>query len=347
MAESISRQRFRSPSYCHAFFHPIALEADTGELVCNYPHLHSLIGGSKETLKKTLEQMMRSDVCNGAVAESARDILELLNENSKTFQSIAREANNKLAIFDRRGLLGQNCELSTFDPDDLKRKNMSVFIMAPPEKINGPYGAWMGLVVNTLINAVMRARKMHPRCTFILDEFANLSPGPLPSIIPALYVGRSYGCQLWPMIQNRDSLKRYGDEWSAFESQSEIITCWGIRTNEDARWVEEKSAQFSAVTESPSLPVADDTAAADGRYSIGLSEKGLPVIRRDQATQLPDYTQIIFFKNRSVSVGDLVSFRAVDPWRAQVTPLPGDENEPELPVRFDLTQLQSEIRRPN
>ena len=25
MAESISRQRFRSPSYCHAFFHPIAL----------------------------------------------------------------------------------------------------------------------------------------------------------------------------------------------------------------------------------------------------------------------------------------------------------------------------------
>ena len=27
MAESISRQRFRSPSYCHAFFHPIALGA--------------------------------------------------------------------------------------------------------------------------------------------------------------------------------------------------------------------------------------------------------------------------------------------------------------------------------
>ena len=32
MAESISRQRFRSPSYCHAFFHPIALDAAAGLL---------------------------------------------------------------------------------------------------------------------------------------------------------------------------------------------------------------------------------------------------------------------------------------------------------------------------
>lgn len=200
------------------------LEADTGELVCNLPHIQSVVSGSKEDFDLLLADMMKAkDYGDGAVAKEGGAIKAKAERNAKTFESILTEVQNALALFTVLGPLGKACAYSDFDASALKKGPVTVFIAAPPEKLNGPYGAWAGLVVDSLIRAVLRARTLHPRVTFLLDEAANLSAGPIPSIIPALYVGREYGCQIWPFIQDRKSLKRYGAESSAFETQSDVV----------------------------------------------------------------------------------------------------------------------------
>ena len=57
MAESISRQRFRSPSYCHAFFHPIALgyhvvNLDALTYAANLENVASVSASSHYTFEK-------------------------------------------------------------------------------------------------------------------------------------------------------------------------------------------------------------------------------------------------------------------------------------------------------
>lgn len=158
--------------------------------------------------------------------------------------------------------------------------------------------------------------------TFLLDEFANLSSGPLPSILPALYVGRSYGCQLAVFVQDRAALKRYAEP-SAFETQSEIIQIWGIRALDDARWIEERAGRTTVATESGSPS------------SLSLSETGVPVLSRADALQLPDYKQAIVYRNKPVLLADLVSYRAVRPWADQAAPLPGDAHAPAIPGRIE------------
>lgn len=310
-------------------------EADTGELCCNLPHIQSLVSGSKEDFETLLSEMIRAkEYGNGTVAKEAAAIRARAERNPKTFEAILTEVQNALALFTPLGPLGKATTYSDFDPRDLKKKPMTVYVAAPPEKLNGPYGPWAGLVVDSLIQSTLAARSLHPRVTFLLDEFANLSSGPLPSIIPALYVGRSYGCQIWPFIQDRKSLKRYGDEASAFETQAEIVQIWGIRDLDDAKWIEERAGTVSVMTETGNLPIADGAAIADGNHSMSLSEKGVPVVSKGDALQLPDFKQLILFKNKPVILADLISYRMVRPWVAQASILRGDEGEPDLPIRF-------------
>ena len=308
-------------------------EAETGELVCNLPHIFDVIAGSKEDVDQVFRDMRMSEAGHGAVRKAAGRFQAKLARNPKTFESILSEAQNAVSLFDPMGMAGRSMELSDFDPADLKRKKMTIYIVMPSDKAH-VYGKWAGLVADILIRTVMRAQSLHPRVTFELDEFSNLSSGPLPAVIPALYTGRSLGCQLHVYVQDRNAFKRYGDEASAFETQAEILQIWGIRNIDDAKWVEDRAGQTTLRKESVSAPASLDDIAANERHSLSLDDVSVPVVRKDQALQLRDWRQFTFFKNKPVIVSDLVSVYQTHPWREFVTRLPGEKEEDMLPVRF-------------
>ncbi|MEP1572785.1 type IV secretory system conjugative DNA transfer family protein [Roseibium album] len=312
-------------------------EADTGEVCCNLPHIFNIIAGSKEDLDQVLQDMRTSEYGKGAVKKAAGRFEAELALNPKTFGSILSEAKNAVSLFDPMGMLARSMELSDFDPNDLKRKPMTIYIVMPSDKIS-VYGRWAGLVSDVLIRSVMRAKSLHPRVTFELDEFANLSSSQLPAVLPALYVGRSLGCQLHVYVQDRNAFKRYGDEASAFETQSEVLQIWGVRSVEDAKWIEDRSGQTTLRKESVSAPAADDNSGGHFQRNLSLDDVQVPVIRKDQALMLPDWRQFIIFKNKPVIVADLLSVYQVDPWREWVTKLPGDDAKPSLNVRFKISE---------
>lgn len=314
-------------------------QAQTGEPVCNFPYLYDIICGGQAEFEFWLHRMRTMEAGDGLLRSAADRLSSRLERSPKTFENILAEAQNGLAIFDRMGPLGQSMEYSDFDPDDLKSKPMTVYLAVPPEKLHGEYAKWAGLVVDAHVRASLSARKLHPRVTYLLDEFSQLGQSPLPSIIPCLYVGRAYGARLVCMVQDRNAFKRYGTEASAFETQCEVTITWGIRSVEDAEWIEKRSGQTSAVTETANLPISGQGAAANGSFSISLSEKAIPVIRRDQALTLPDFKAIVLYKNKLPLVTDLISFRAVEPWAGQAARLEGDDQKSLLPIRFKLKEV--------
>nr|WP_245197568.1 type IV secretory system conjugative DNA transfer family protein [Jiella mangrovi] len=310
-------------------------EAETGELVCNLPYLYRVIGGGDESLGPWLVRMQSTDAGSGLLKVAAGRITAKAKRSEKTFENVLSEAQNALAIFDPHGPLGRAMEYSDFDPQDLKNKKMSIYIVAPPEKLIGEYGKWMGLVVDVLIRTCLQARKAEPRVTFLLDEFANLSTTALPAILPALYIGRAYGTQIVTFVQDRRSYERYGKESSAFDTQCDVICSWGVRDLNDAEWIEKRSGQASVITESGTIPADASSGDLDtGRASMGLSEKAIPVIRKDQAIQLPDHTHLIFYKNKAPILADLISYKMVDPWVRQADIPQGDPER--FPIRFKL-----------
>lgn len=307
-------------------------EAETGELCANLPYLFKVVCGSNTDLQKYLQEMHRCDLYEGSIRRAADRFLGKLERNPKLAESILTVAADALQLFDPAGPLGRTTELSDFDAGDLKnsKKPTSVFIVIPPEK-SATYGSFAGLCLNSLIDTCIEANRFEPRVTVVADEFANIAgEGKLPAILPTLYIGRSRGVQLITYVQEVDSYSRYGDEASAFTSQSEILVAWNIRNTKDAKEYSERSGLRSVVGEQVSTSLRH----AEGKYSISLSEQSIPYIRADEFMQLPDFTGVLFFRQHPPLRIDLVSYRAVKPWRSYAKPMPGAPPLKNLPVKY-------------
>lgn len=307
-------------------------EAETGELCCNLPYHYNVLCGSNDDLMGFFAEMQTCFEFGGTIRRAAGRFLGKMQRAPKSAESFLTEAQDALQIYDPAGMLGRSMEYSDFDPADLKipGRPTTLFIIIPPEKTL-THGSFAGLCLNALIDICIEADTFEPRVTVVADEFANLSEGKLPAILPTLYLGRSRGLQLITYVQDTESYSRYGKEASAFTTQAEIVLAWGIRSTKDAEDYSKRSPQQSIMTESGNIPISED-AGNDHKYSLGLSEKGIAYLRADEFMSLPDYTAVIFYKQNTPLITSLFSYRMVDPWHHHATPVPGSPPLSELPV---------------
>lgn len=302
-------------------------EAETGELCCNLAYLYQMLSGSNADLMILLQEMRRSPDLGGSIARAADRFLGRLERSPKLAESVLADCQASLQLYDPAGPLGDRIDYSEFNPADLKdpARPTSVFIVVPPEKMT-LYGAFVGLCLNTLVEACIEADRFAPRVTVVADEFASL--GVLPCALPTLYLGRSRGVQLVSYVQDIESYSRYGKEASAFTTQSEVTIAWGIRSTRDAEDYSKRSGQRSIMAESIGLPREGHQAA------LSLGEKAVPNLRPDELLQLPAYTAVVFHKQNPAILVDLVSYRAIEPWRYQAGPVPGAPPLQALPVKY-------------
>ncbi|WP_346894821.1 type IV secretory system conjugative DNA transfer family protein [uncultured Roseibium sp.] len=311
------------------------LEAETGELICNLPALRTRLCGSDEALESFLLEMSRCERYEGSIADTAKRFLGRLKRAPKTAEAILTEIENALALYDKGSVLGQRTEYSDFDPADIKKKPMTVFIVTDPGK-SETHGSYAGAVIEVLMDMAIDADSFEPRVTFLLDEFANLSKGPIPSVLPALFIGRSRGAQLISYVQDTMSYQsRYGDEASAFTTQSEVIMAWSIRSVKDAEEYSKRAGKRAVVTENYNLPDGGIRNYAD-RFSLSVSEKAIDLRRPDDFLQLADFKAVLFFKQQAPQFLDLVSYRMIEPWVHQAGTVPGAPPLNDLPITFKL-----------
>ncbi|GAA6210961.1 hypothetical protein NBRC116602_07010 [Hyphomicrobiales bacterium 4NK60-0047b] len=311
------------------------LEATTGELCCNLPYLYTQVNSGDDQLRTFLTDLTTLNQYEKSVSGAAKRMLSKWKNAAKTFEAVLSEVENALEIYDPASHLGQHSVYSDFDPCDIKRKPMTILLVTDPTQ-SDTHGIAAGLCLEVITNLALQANSFEPRLSIIADEFANLSKGALPSMLPALYVGRSLGTQLLSYIQDTSSYKsRYGEEASAFTTQSEIVLSWKCSSTKDADEYSKRSGQISVMSESTNLPKGAE-ADSNKSYSVGMSEKGLPRYRPDDFLHMKDFQAALFFKQLPTVMIDLVSYRQVLPWRNQAGVVPGAPPQDDLPVRFHL-----------
>ena len=94
---------------------------------------------------------------------------------------------------------------SDFRFADLKRRNVSVFLVLPPDRL-ATYARWLRLMLAQGLTDLARAPSSPARSVlFLLDEFAAL--GRLEPVERAMGLMAGYGIQLWPILQDVHQLR--------------------------------------------------------------------------------------------------------------------------------------------
>lgn len=306
-------------------------QSETGELVCNLPYLRVLFTSSTEDLIEVFQQMSLMPDYVGAIARAGKRYLSQFKNNIKSAQSFVVDAQNSLAIFEPCSPLGQSFEHSSFKPSDLKNpeKNMTVFIIFPPEK-SGLIDQAAGVILNTLCTVAIEADRFEPQITIIADEFENISGGqPLPIIEKVLKIGRTRGVRLVAFCQDSESLKaRYGHMSSMFWTQSSLTIAMDIRSVSEAEDYSKRSGQRSIISDSTSVP--EDY----NENNLTIKEEAIPLVRQDEFNRLPKFTAAVWKDNNPPLILDLVHYKQVDPWISQIDDVPGAPPEPNFPIKF-------------
>jgi type IV secretion system protein VirD4 len=95
---------------------------------------------------------------------------------------------------------------SDFDPKDLVRDNVTVYLVLPPKYLS-TLSRLLRLWVTTLYGAVTECGPQEDReVLYMLDEVGSLGAS-LPSLYQAITLGRGYGVRCWLILQSISQLK--------------------------------------------------------------------------------------------------------------------------------------------
>lgn len=322
------------------FFRDVARDIATWVLVhlatdrpeqCCLPGLFDAVNGGDKALLHLWLDMQSSAAAEGQVARAGARFQSLMDNADRTFQGVISELQQALSLWDGYSTLGQSTARSDFHPNILKDGPAMVLLVVPEDRVQ-VIAKHVALVVDSLASAVMRHKNKHPRVVFLLDEFQRLPV--MPSIPAVLYRGRGSGLTLWIVVQDRRSLRAYGKDESAFNTQCEMIQFIGVRDPADADYLVARIGQTTLRTQSISVP--QDTSATPS-YSVNYGEQAAPVLRKDEILQAPEGTQFIVYRNRPVIWANIVPWWLVHPWRKWPADNPKEGGRPRVRPRFFMS----------
>ena len=116
--------------------------------------------------------------------------------------------------------VAENTRESTFDPGDLVKRKMTVYLVLPPEHVRAQQ-ALLRLWIGSLLRAVVRGGLQEENLVhFVLDEAATL--GHMDAIDDAVDKYRGYGVRLQFYFQSLAQLRKCFPEWAGPKSLKQL-----------------------------------------------------------------------------------------------------------------------------
>ena len=129
--------------------------------------------------------------------------------------------------FLRSSLVGGNLTASDFALGDLKRGDMTVYLVLPASRM-ATHFRWLRLVLTLAMAALERvdSREGEPPVLFILEEFPTL--GYMRQLEAAAGLMAGYGVKLWAVMQDLSQIKTlYPQSWETLLGNAGIIEAFG------------------------------------------------------------------------------------------------------------------------
>ncbi len=164
--------------------------------------------------------MQDMDEAGGLIARAANRHLGKSDREAAGVLSAAQRHTHFLDSPRMTTVLGR----SDFRFADLKHRDVSVFLVLPPDRLS-TYSRWLRLLVTqSLLDMARDPTKPEAPVLYLLDEFASL--GHLAPVERAMGLMAGYGVQLWPILQDVHQLRAtYGQRAGTFLSNAGCYRC--------------------------------------------------------------------------------------------------------------------------
>jgi type IV secretion system protein VirD4 len=145
--------------------------------------------------------------------------------------------------------VAENSEESTFDPADLVKRKMTVYLVLPPQHVRAQQ-ALLRLWIGTMLRAVVKGGLQENKLVhFVLDEAATL--GKMEAIDDAVDKYRGYGVRLQFYYQSIGQLRRCfpdGQDQTLLSNVSQIF--FGVNDKDTAQYVSERLGEQTIIVTS-------------------------------------------------------------------------------------------------
>ncbi len=182
----------------------------------------------KDALYKALQDAQYSAHLNGDLARLAKDLLAKFDSgDQKQIESFREGAIQPLEIFSPSGRLAECTSTCDFRFADLKKKKMTVYLLADPTRMS-VYAPWLGLLSWCALTELIRFQN-GKSVYFLCDEITNFKVEGLPSL---LTLAREFKIKLWLIVQELEQWAHvYGREsLETLLSQTEVKIIMGARS---------------------------------------------------------------------------------------------------------------------
>ncbi len=189
--------------------------------------------------------MCESSACGGMLARLGN---QLTYYKDKELSSVLTTTNRHLDFLDTLAI-AENTRASSFDPADLCKGKMTVYLVLPPDQM-GPQAGLLRMWIGCLLRAVVRGglqekNKVH----FILDEAASL--GRMSLLDHAVNKYRGYGVRLQFYYQSMGQLKKCwpeGQDQTLLSNTTQVY--FGTNDPQTAEYVSNRLGESTIVVSS-------------------------------------------------------------------------------------------------
>ena len=186
-----------------------------------------------------------TDVFGGMLSRMGQ---QLTHYRDKELGSTMTTTNRFLRFLDTLAIL-ESTKSSSFDPADLCKGKMTVYLVLPPEHMRAQ-SALLRMWIGSMLRACVRGGLQENNLVhFVCDEANSL--GRMEQIADALTIGRGYGIRMQLYYQDWGQLRK---NWPDGQDQTVLSNCstvwFGVNDNDTAKYVSERSGEETIIVTS-------------------------------------------------------------------------------------------------
>ncbi len=184
----------------------VARKTANGQGAATLGELYVMAHCTYDEWEEHAREMERAQELYGiSLREYARKILSPMKAD-RQFAGIEGEIANALSIYDPNQPLARHVAKNGFNPDDLKRRKITVYVVCPQNR-RAKNKDWLALVMAMCAESICRPGKAAP-VLLMMEEFANLG---YMEIARYIAEGREAGLQAHLTVQSESQLyQNYG-----------------------------------------------------------------------------------------------------------------------------------------
>lgn len=196
-------------------------------------------------MQAVIKLMCESDACEGMLSRLGH---QLTHFKDKELASVLTTTNRFLRFLDTLSV-AEGTRSSSFDPDDLCKGKMTIYLILPPEHMRAQSGL-LRMWIASLLRAVVRGGlQEESKVHFVLDEAASL--GQMGCLEDAVDKYRGYGVRLQFYYQSLGQLQKCwpeGQDQTLLSNSSQVF--FGVNDHQTAEYVSARLGEATIIVQS-------------------------------------------------------------------------------------------------